>query len=243
VNPGLRRHPGLVWRTRPILDDPPPTTGQLPELSRLDPELKRLALLHRWVAKEAAIKAHPCPQLAERRRITLFCQQQPSDPPTVVGRTDVRPGPVEAAHVRTRLPAPVAESGQRPRVADRSQSTAEHGATPIPSPAPGAASAEHDQPSASSLRTVHGDTPSYASWCGTGRARLELDGPGRPRMAASDATSSPSASPASSVASDEPVVDGQAAPAVRWLAVDWYALADRFLIAIARPPDDPASHP
>jgi 4'-phosphopantetheinyl transferase len=76
-------------------DLPPPASWLTPqecdELAHAEAHLRRLALLHLWVAKEAALKAAPGPGIACRRRIRIGC---------LAGGADVRagPGPPVAAH-------------------------------------------------------------------------------------------------------------------------------------------------
>jgi 4'-phosphopantetheinyl transferase len=49
------------------------TPEECEELARAEAHLRRLALLHLWVAKEAALKAAPGPGIAWRRRIRVGC--------------------------------------------------------------------------------------------------------------------------------------------------------------------------
>lgn len=198
--------------------------AELPQLRRIDVELRRLALLHRWVAKEAAIKAHPFPQQAERRRIALICAEghTAAEPPSVrtSARTEVR---MELGGAGTdRRPSPAGGPGHpapgthTPPVGPddrRAVSGSERGIEPA---------GGTDRRSAPAHDVPPSDPPSDAFWCGSGRARLEL---------------------AATTAVGDPARVDAGDSTERWLSIDWYALADQYLVAVARPPEDPRSAP
>jgi phosphopantetheinyl transferase (holo-ACP synthase) len=129
-------------------------------LAHLEPQLRRLALLHLWVAKEAALKGATGPGVATRRRIAIGCSHAGEG-------HDLGIGPVAGP-----------PAGQVPD-------------------APGA------------------EVPTTASWCGTGHATID--------QRVGSHTQQPHHT---QVADSEPCR----------LAIDWFALADRFLIAVASEP-------
>jgi 4'-phosphopantetheinyl transferase EntD len=212
-------------------DLPPPrmwlAPAELPALTRIDAELRQLALLHRWVAKEAAIKAHPYPQLAQRLGIVLTCEEGHRGASHVGERTHVR------------------------RAGDVADARAtEEQATWAPAPA---------------HASTPSGAPSYASWCGNGLARLDLSERRSDASPSSSSPSNGSQMPADGLhgsellssgaapggaphgadpagsasstdaAAEDPSAVGEPTSQTRSLTIDWYAMADQFLVAVAMP--------